>query len=229
MWSDARVVAGMRRQLDARDALVADGARPIGWKAGLGTRAAMAAMEIDGPVAGFLTDRSPAPHGGEVEIGGWESPALEPEIAARLGADLPGGADRAAAAAAIDAIAPAIELVDSSGPRDLESVLAGDIFHRRIVLGDFDTARAGLRLDGITVDVEGREERYASGVEPTELLGDLLDVVRHLADGLAALGEGMRAGDIVMTGSVIAPVAVQPGERIECRFAGLGSVAVSFR
>src|SRR4051794_6951606 len=112
MWTDPRVVRGTQRQLEARDALVAEGARPIGWKAGLGTRAAMDAMEIDGPVFGFLTDRSLTPDDGEVEIGGWANPLLEAEIAARLGTDLGPGADRATAAAAIDAIAPAIELVD---------------------------------------------------------------------------------------------------------------------
>jgi 2-keto-4-pentenoate hydratase len=137
---------------------------------------------------------------------------------------VPGGAGREDVAAAIDALAPAIELVDLSGPADdVEEMLATNIFHRAVVLGDWDEGRAGAGLEGITLDVEGHD---VAGADPTAVLGDLVEVVRRVADALADAGETLRAGQFVICGSVVAAFRVQPGERVRCAFSALGDVEV---
>jgi 2-keto-4-pentenoate hydratase len=233
LWHhDERARRGMERQLEQRAALLDDGARAIGWKSGMSTPAAMESVGgIESALVGFLTDRTQLDSGAEIDIAGWAGPAIEPEIAVRLGTDLEAGADRAGVIAAIDALAPAIEVVDVAarpGPDDLEAVLAGDVFHRHVILGPPDATRAGLRLDGVRVDVEGNET-YATDADPEAVLGSLVEVVRQVADGLGAFGERLRAGDYVITGSVIAQVPVAAGERIRCAFSGLGEVSVALR
>jgi 2-keto-4-pentenoate hydratase len=226
--TDTRILAGLERQAAERRALLDAGARRLGWKAGFGTAAAMAGLRIDAPLSGFMTDRTLLPDGGSMPVAGWGKAVLEPEIAVRLGTDLGPGASREQAAAAIDALAPAIELADLSGPLDdVEAILAGNIFHRAVVLGTFVPVGDGVGLDGLRVDVAGAGGPIAEDVDPTELLGDLADVVRLLADALPAADDRMRAGDVVITGSVIPGIAVSGGERVEVSAAGLGSVSVA--
>jgi 2-keto-4-pentenoate hydratase len=145
IWEDERVRAGLARQLATRRALLDDGAEHLGWKVGVGTPAAMAAIGTDGPLVGFLTRRGELAPGAEAVIADWGAPVAEAEIAVRLGTDLEAGATRERAAAAVDAVAPAIELADVAGDRtDVEAVVAGNVFHRHVLLGPWDPARAGL-------------------------------------------------------------------------------------
>ncbi|HWT25003.1 MAG TPA: fumarylacetoacetate hydrolase family protein [Solirubrobacteraceae bacterium] len=221
--SDPRIEAGMRRQLALLRERVAGGAAPIGWKAGLNAPAPQEKLGLTRPLVGFLTDATLVPSGAEVPIAGWTAPALEPEIAMRLGDDVPGGASRDAVAAAVDALAPAIELVDLHRPADdVEEILGLNIFHRAVVLGAWDEGRAGAGLEGIVLDIDGRVE----AADPTAVLGDLTEVVRGVADTLADAGETLGAGQFVICGSVVPAFAPSPGERVVCRFAGLGDVEV---
>ena len=221
---DPRIEAGMRRQLQLRRERTGSGATPIGWKAGLNAPAPKEKLGLTRPLVGFLTDATLVPSGGEVSIAGWAKPTLEPEIAMRLGEDVRGGASRDAVAAAVDALAPAIELVDlHTPPDDVEEVLAGNVYHGAVVLGAWDTGRAGAGLDGIALDVDGRVE----AADPQAVLGDLVDVVRGVADTLADAGETLRAGEFVICGSVVPAFRVEPGERVRCRFSALGEVTVA--
>lgn len=137
-------------------------------------------------------------------------------------------ADSPVAVAVVCTGAPAIELADLGGPLDdVEAILASDIFHRAVVLGSFVPLGDGDTLDGLRVSVGGADGPIAEDVDPTALLGDLAVVVRDLADALPAAGDAMRAGDVVITGSVVPAIAVTGGERLEVRVAGLGGVSVT--
>ena len=222
--NDPRIDAGMRRQAELRREQT-DGAALIGWKAGLNAPGPQEKLGLTRPLVGFLTDRTLVRSGATVSLAGWGNPTLEPEIAMRLGRDVPGGAARDEVAAAVDALAPAIELVDLSGPTDdVEEMLATNIFHRAVVLGDWDEGRAGAGLDGIALDVAGHDVERA---DPTAVLGDLVEVVRGVADALADAGETLRAGQVVICGSVVAAFGVEPGEHVRCSFSALGDVEVA--
>jgi 2-keto-4-pentenoate hydratase len=222
-----KVVAGLERQSAQRRRLLDEGARRLGWKAGFGTSAAMAALGTTAPLIGFLTDQSLRPDGATCPVGDWVKPVLEPEVAVRLGTDLAAGASPQEAAAAIDAVAAAIELVDLDGAADdVEAILAGNIFHRHVLLGAFAPLSSELALDTVRLDVVAGAETRAEAVDPRELLGDLAEVVRHLADQAPGAADELRAGDVIITGSVIPALAVAPGDRVEVRAAGLGAVSV---
>src|SRR5207253_7042184 len=103
------------------------------------------------PLVGFMMQTSLVPNAGIVSFAGWHKPVAEPEIAVHMGQDLPGGADRATAIAAIAGLGPAIELADlNPPPDDVEVTLAGNIFHRHVMLGASDASRAGAKLDGLS-------------------------------------------------------------------------------
>jgi 2-keto-4-pentenoate hydratase len=224
---DQRIVNGLAAQASERRRLLDAGTRRLGWKAGFGTAAAMNGLGTQAPLVGFLTEQTLRPDGATCEIGGWDKPILEPEVAVRLGRDLAPGASREEAAAAIDAVAPAIELVDLHGPTDdVEAILAANIFHRHVLLGAFRPVSDDVRLDAVRLDVLEGDAIRAEGVDATELLGDLADVVRHLADQIPATGDRLQAGDVVITGSAVPAIPVSPGDRITVRAAGLGQVEV---
>jgi 2-keto-4-pentenoate hydratase len=226
--SDPRVVRGMTAQLATRRARLAAGESPIGWKVGFGAPAALQKFGIDAPLVGFLMQEALVSSGGTVSLEGWVKPVAEPEIAVRMGKDLGAGADRAAAASAIAAFSPAIELADINlPPENIETILAGNIFHRRLVLGRRDETRAGGSTAGLTGRIIRRGTEVARTTDPEAATGNLIDIVRHVADLLPAFGESLRAGDVIITGSVVPPIFIEPDDaEIGFDLDPVGSVSV---
>jgi 2-keto-4-pentenoate hydratase len=231
LWEDPRVVRGMRVQLDLRRQRLAGGDKSLGWKVGFGAPAMLKQLGISGPLVGFLTQNARVQAGGSVSLAGWANPVAEPEIAVHVGHDVPAGADRDAAAAAIAGISPAIELVDvHTPPQDPERILAENIYQRHVVLGGTGPARAGANSDGLTCRILRRGKESARTSDPQANTGQWVEIVRHVADVLAAFGERLRAGEIIITGSVVPPLALEPGEAdIAFEVDPLGGVAVRFQ
>ncbi|MDX6721079.1 MAG: 2-oxo-3-hexenedioate decarboxylase [Solirubrobacteraceae bacterium] len=218
---DQRVVDGMSAQGRRRADLLAGGARSVGWKAGLGTAAAMEKVGTGAPVAGFLTDATRVADGGSAALDGWSAPTFEPELAIRVDVDVAADASLEDVVAAVGAIAPAIELVDLEPPDDLAAVLAGNVFHRAYLVGAWTPATAAdvatARLD-VTID----DEQRAAEVDPAAALGDLVAVVRSVAAQAALAGAGLRAGELVITGSAIPAIALAGGETLTVALTGSG-------
>ena len=217
-WDDPRIARGMDKQLSQRRARIAAGEKPIGWKVGLGAKPAMERLGITMPVVGYMMEKSRVPDGSTVSVAGWAQPVAEPEIAVHMAQDLmaqdlAGGAGRAAAIAAIGALGPAIELADlPAPPTDVEAVLAGNIFHRSVILGPPDRSRAGARLDGLAGLIFRRGAQVARQEDLQANIGNIVDIVAHVAGTLAAYGEKLRAGDVIITGSIVAPPMIEPDE-----------------
>jgi len=229
-WDDPRIARGMEKQLSIRRARIAAGEKPLGWKVGLGAPPAMERLRIKAPLVGFMMQKSLVPNAGTVSFAGWTKPVAEPEIAVHMGKDLPGGADRAAAIAAIAALGPAIELADlNPPPDDVEVTLAGNIFHRHVILGPPDPARAGAKLDGLVGHVFRRGALAAKQEKVEALIGEMIGIVQHVAGTLAAHGEKLRAGDVIITGSIVPPPIIEPDET-EFAYAlePLGGLSVRF-
>lgn len=195
--------------LELRRKLLDEGAKPLGWKLGFGAPAALEKLGIDRPLVGFLTDRTLLPDGATAHVGDWVKPMLEAEVAVRVGAD-----------GRIDGYAVAIELADlDPPPEDAGAIVAGNIFHRHVLLGEFrdpvEQLTATLTRDGEEV---GRTDT------PDALTGEyarLVEVVREVA------GDELRAGDVIITGSIFPPVEVHPGDTLTAEVAPLGSLSVS--
>jgi 2-keto-4-pentenoate hydratase len=229
-WEDPRIQRGMTEQLAKRRARIAAGERPLGWKVGFGAPAMMEKFKIKAPLVGFLMQGGLIPSGGSASLSGWVKPVAEPEIAVYIGIDLPGGGDRAAAAAAIAALGPAIELADADLPfEDPEAILKGNIFQRHVVLGEKDPSRAGGATAGLAARVLRREALAAETGDPEAATGKIVDIVRHVADVLAAFGERLSGGDVLIAGSVTPPILVEPDETgLAYALDPIGRISVAF-
>lgn len=220
---DPRIARGTARMLAVRDEAIGVGAEPIGWKAGFGAPASLASLGTDRPLVGFLTRERLLPSGATVPVSTWTKPVLEAEVAARLSSDIGGGAIPAEALAAVGGWSVAIELADVSfAPSDVELILAGNIYHRHVVLGPVVSPRPSSPSFSVLRD----GEEVAATSSPEDLTGELGLVLASMAGTLAACGAGLRAGDVIITGSVVPPLAVADGERWHVVADGLGEVVV---
>jgi 2-keto-4-pentenoate hydratase len=220
----------MSRQFELRKQKLDAGAKQIGWKVGLGAKAAMERCKITAPVVGFLLDRAELKPGATVSLQGWTKPVGEIEIAAYMARDLAANADEATARAAIGALGPAIELADLDSPMDdVEGLLARDIWQRHVILGPKAASLAGAKLDGLTGQLirNGKDTPMPGDLEaPT---GKILDTVRHVADVTAAMGDGLRAGQFIICGAITGPMFIEPGETgFDFTLSPIGSVSVRF-
>jgi 2-keto-4-pentenoate hydratase len=229
-WEDPRIVRGMTAQLRLRRQLFDAGHKALGWKLAFGGPAAMERLGITAPLVGFLTDRALLASGSAVSLSGWKKPAAEPEIAVHLGKDLPGGADRATAIAAIAGLGPAIELADVDHPSgDVEGTLARNIYQRHVILGVRDVRHAGGVLEGLTGHVIQNDAEIARVMDLQALTGELLDIVRHTADLLATFGEKLEAGQVIIAGSIVPPLWITSGEELIFRLERIDSISIRFR
>jgi 2-keto-4-pentenoate hydratase len=205
------VARGMRSLLARREAALGAGARPVGWKIGFNTPAIQAHFGLAQPVVGYLTDAGVWPDGATIPLAGWAAPAVEVEVAVRVGDD--GG---------VAALAPALELVDLGiSFDDIEPVLAGNICHRGVLFGD-EVPEVDPWSVVATVHGAGRD------VEEGRLVEDPATTVRFVRSFLAAHGAALGAGDRIIAGSVVAPVAVAPGDELGVSFGPLGHLSVRF-
>ncbi len=230
VWDDPRVVRGMRRQLEWLETRTDAGERLTGWKVAFGSEQAMRNLGIEAPLVGFLTDAARRETGTSYSLAGSTKCALEPEIAVHIGTDLPGGASREEAKGAIEALSTAYELADLDLPLDqLEEIVATDIFQRAYILGQPNPVRAGGDLTGVVgrVALNGAEIHVVDNPE-TAIGRDLVESVRDVANYLAAAGTGLRAGEVIITGSITPLLWVQPGEHYTYEATSLGELEVSF-
>jgi 2-keto-4-pentenoate hydratase len=201
----------MRALLDRRVAALSAGAMPVGWKIGFNTPAIQEHFGLTDAVVGYLVDNGVWPDGTTVSLAGWGAPAVEVEVAIRVGAD--GG---------VAGLAPALELVDLDVTfDDIEPVLAGNICHRGVIFGnevpgvDPWSMVASVTKDG-TVGAEGR------------IVEDPATTVTFVRSYLTAHGAALQEGDRIIAGSVVAPIAVAPGDELSVSFGPLGDLSVRF-
>lgn len=229
-WDAPLIKKGMTAQLETRRARIAAGERPLGWKVGLGAPAAMQKLGLQAPLVGYLMQRALLLSGSTVSLKDYVKPVAEPEIAVRMARDLGSGATPEAAMAAIKEIMPAIELADLDpvpAPGNLDAVLAGDIFQRQVIL--CGNTRPGGGLEGVTSRVIRRRQEVNRTADPQALTGKLLDIVTHVANTLAAFGEKLSAGDVIITGSITPPPMIEPDEtEFTHAVDPIGEVTVSF-
>jgi 2-keto-4-pentenoate hydratase len=205
----------MQQQLRWRRELMAAGKQPLGWKLAFGGPKALERLHINAPLAGFLMADAVVPSGSTISFAGWKKPAAEPELTVFLGKDLPSGDDRRATMEAIAGLGPAIELADVDHPSDdVEGTLARNIYQRHVVLGGCNSKHAGGSFSGLNARVFRNGGELANTSDFEALTGELISIVGHVANLLAHFGENLRAGQIIIAGSITPPIWVKAGESI---------------
>ncbi|MFW2828773.1 2-keto-4-pentenoate hydratase [Sphingomonas sp. ID0503] len=206
------------------------GRKLVGRKVGLTAKAVQAQLGVDRPDFGALFADMAVPNGGEVDPTRLIQPKAEAEVAFVMGrtVDDP-NLSVEDLAAAIDHAAAAIEIVDSriaDWKITFADTVADNGSSALFVLGDDRRKLDGLDLYtcGMAMTQNGAVVSLGAGAA---CLGHPLNAVRWLAATLAERGEALQAGDVVLSGALGPMVAFGPGDRLEAKIGGLGSVGFS--
>jgi 2-keto-4-pentenoate hydratase len=183
---------------------------------------------VAGAIFGSFFHASPA----TVALAGYLTPLLECETAFLLGRNLPQRDkpyERAEIEAAIAAIVPAMEIADCRWPADAPDLLklADDMGNGAFIAGQPAKDWRGIDLDAIEIALayDGTTIEYGKA---SKILGDPLAAVMALANAQPLPAGGLKAGQIVTTGTCITPVMLQPG-RYEADFGPLGKMSLTVR
>jgi 2-keto-4-pentenoate hydratase len=202
------------------------GRRIIGRKIGLTALAVQKQLGVDQPDFGVLFADMAIDDGGILQASSVIQPKAEAEIALVMGRDL--NHSEAGIQDVIAAVAyalPAIEIVDSriaDWKISFADTVADNGSSAFFVLGSEPRSLAGLdlRTCGMILEVNGHVASLGAGAA---CLGHPLNAAAWLARRLAATNEGLRAGDIVLTGALGPMVALQPGDIVRASIGGVGS------
>ncbi len=202
----------------------AAGERQIGWKVGLTAPAIQQQFGFHEPVFGCVLDSKPSGH--VFAAGELIAPGFENELCMRLRVDLSGTIGLDEARAAIDVVYPALEIIETRGPftEQIALALADNAQQKTVILGAPMPLPADLATIEARVCINGQHVVTGTG---DAVLGNPLHSIVWLASKLAAFGRGLKAGEIVMTGSFTRQFPITPGDRIETVFSGLGAVGTA--
>jgi 2-keto-4-pentenoate hydratase len=195
-----------------RRELLAQGAEPVGWKIGFNLPAVQEKLGIDAPLAGFLTTDGLLEDGAEVSLD--DGPLIvESEVAVELGDD----------GRSIAALLPALELADQPDlDQDVETILAGNIFHRAVAFGP----RVETDAPGAARILVNGEEAHAV---PAERAGAHLSaMIDAVAGRLAAVGEELLPGQRIITGILAPPHTAGAGDTVRVELESVGGVELHF-
>lgn len=204
-----------------------------GWKVALTSKVMQEFVGYDQPCEGMIfasrVHQSPA----RINAGDYIHPGGEAEIAVRLGRDLPAGDSphsRQSVADAVAAVMPAIELVEDRaadyGGLNPMLLIADNAWNAGCILGPERTDFAALDLAGIPgrATINGTEIGHGVG---GDALGHPFEPLAWLANNLNQRGTMLRAGEVVMTGSIVATHWLQAGEEMVVEIDGLGEARLA--
>jgi 2-keto-4-pentenoate hydratase len=206
-----------------------EGRKIIGRKIGLTSRAVQTQLGVDQPDYGVLFADMAIAEGGVLDWARVIQPKAEAEVALLLAHDLDQrDATPEDVAAAVDRVFPAVEIVDSriaDWKITFADTVADNGSSAFFVLGA-PKPLAGLDLYtcGMALELNGEVASIGAGAA---CLGHPLNAAAWLARTLAAMGEPLRAGDLVLTGALGPMVALKPGDAVRAQIGGLGACSFS--
>jgi 2-keto-4-pentenoate hydratase len=206
---------------------------PVGYKVGLTSATMQKFCGIDHPIAGVVLAKRLLRSGASVRRADYGRLGLEFEVAVRINSDVP----VTAAPCTADMIAPhvggvgtAIELVDDRAADysslDVLSLIADNSWNGGIVLSEFSPQWPDLEA------ILGRATKNGAALgegHGRDILGHPFNSVAWLATQLNSRGVGLKAGQVVMTGSVMKTDFPDAAASYRFDFEGLGVVEVQVR
>jgi 2-oxo-hept-3-ene-1,7-dioate hydratase len=215
---------------EVADRKIAAGAKLIGFKVGLTSKAMQRSSQIDEPDYGHLLDTMLIADGARVPHDNFCLPRVEVELAFVLEKPLRGpGIGLIDVLSATEYVVPAIEIVDArlQDPRKIFDTVADNGAAAGIVVGGRPVGprEVDLRWVGgiLYRNAEIEETGVAAGVLGHPALG-----VAWLANKLGQHGVTLNAGHLVLAGSFTRVVFARKGDTLHADFGPLGGLAVQF-
>jgi 2-keto-4-pentenoate hydratase len=210
---------------------VAEGDRVVGYKAAYTSRAMQSQRGNGGPICGAILASAVLPEDQPIAMVPDSRNAVEPEVAILLGQDLPGPHVTALdVRRATSALLPAIEVaVGAPGQveRTRHMVIATHKTAGSVIIGGPGRTPDGidLRTEGAVMAINGETRASATAIE---VMGDPYNAAAFIANTVLANGEILRAGMILMTGSIIAAIPIDAGDDVKVDYTRLGSLSIRF-
>ena len=212
-----------------RDLALADGERVAGYKVGLTAAAVRASYNYETPVHGYVLESTLVPSGGFIETRQLSNPMAEAEIAFMIRSPLDDPATTLQdVIKATESVAPALEIIDSrwsGGAASLPLLIADNTNAAAAVVGI--PVRLPADIANATSLLTVGDTQHPGSTD--SVMGNPLESVAWLARQLASQGSGLKAGDVVLSGSMNVPVPLGDAPAASAQITGLGSVHASFR
>lgn len=206
------------------------GARIIGHKIGLTSKAMQASSKIDEPDYGYIFDDLLIQNGAKVRFEDYCVPRVEPELTFVLKAPLKGpGVGLIDVLRATDYVVPSIEIIDArvTEPRRIFDTVADNGAAAGLILGG-----RPVRPDDVDLRWVGAVFHRNADIEETGLAAGVLGhpamAIAWLANKLAPFGTVLEPGHMMLSGSFTRPVWAAKGDTLHADFGPLGSVSVQF-
>jgi 2-keto-4-pentenoate hydratase len=230
-YPDIDVVDAYEIQLINIRQRVAEGARVVGHKVGLSSKAMQDMMGVDEPDYGHLLDEMEVFEDKPVKSADYLYPRVEVEVGFILADDLPGaGCTEEDVLAATAAFVPAIELIDTritNWQIKLCDTIADNASSAGWVLGKARVSPKDIDIRNIEATLTNQGKVVAEG-RSDAVLGNPVTAVAWLARKVEGFGVRLKAGDIVLPGSCTRAIDAPAGSDFVAEFAGLGSVHLRF-
>ncbi|HRH75167.1 2-oxopent-4-enoate hydratase [Zoogloea sp.] len=214
----------IQRRLDAGETI-------IGKKIGVTSKVVMDMLKVNQPDFGQMTSGMVFNEGEAIRVDSMIAPRAEAEVAFILKHDLEGpGVTAADVLRATECVLPCFEIVDSriqDWKIKIQDTVADNASCGVLTLGgvrrsprDLDLALAGMVLE--------KNGELISTSTGAAVQGSPVNAVAWLANTLGRLGIGLKAGEVILSGSQSPLVPVKAGDSLVCAVGGLGSTSVRF-
>ena len=229
--NDLTVAGAYGIQQELLKKLTTEGDVIVGGKIGLSSKANQEKFGISEPIFGHLLASMVIPEGEPISIDSMFRPIVEPEISFLLSKDLKGpGVTVGNVLSATAGVMPAFEIADSRYETPISRIednIADNSGAALVILGGKLTKidNLDLRLVGMILEENGEVISTGAGAA---VLGNPAQAVANLANRWADFDIGLKAGDIVISGTPVAAVPAETGDSFSAIFDRLGAVSVSF-
>jgi 2-keto-4-pentenoate hydratase len=206
-----------------------------GWKIAATSVAGQQHINVDGPIAGCLLADRRVPEGAPISLADNRMRVAEAEFAFRLARPLRKRAEAFSVEevlAAVESLHPAIEVPDSryldfarvGGPQLIADTACACWF---MVGAAAPVVWRAVDLAAHQVIAYRNDEIVGEG-GGFNVLGDPRMALTWLANERRIFGDGLGAGDVVITGTCVTPIAIAPGDRVGADFGVLGRIEATF-
>jgi 2-keto-4-pentenoate hydratase len=227
----AGIAAAYEVQRASVDVWERRGRKLAGRKIGLTAKAVQAQLGVDEPDFGALFADMILDDGATIARGKALQPRIEAEIAFVLKSDLSGEhITPEAVIAATEYVVPAIEVCGSRIARwdiRIEDTIADNASGAFVVLGKSRRKPVLAALAAVPMTLRQNDAVVGEG-QGSACLGNPAIAVAWLAEALTRFGEGLRAGDLVMSGALSKMITAEQSDRFVADFAEMGTVSVRF-
>jgi 2-oxo-3-hexenedioate decarboxylase len=198
------------------------GESTVGVKLGFTSRAKMIQMGVDSLIWGWLTDAMLEEDGAQLALDRFIHPRVEPEVCFLTRRDIDRPLTLIEAAQYLEAVAPALEIIDSRYQDfrfSLEDVVADNCSSAGLTVGPWTRNFEVLGNAGVVIRVNGRVVQTGSCAA---ILGDPLRSVIQVSRLLSQSGLMLPAGSLIMAGAATAAVSLRPDSHVHCVVNGIG-------